>query len=165
MADKPKFRRRHRLRRKDVTKVLTQLSDLFDAQLSISTENVEIAHSDSGHEVIFIDNELIGIITEDKPFLTLHGILKYRPTAKSVTVDMGAIKSVSNGADVMAPGIVDADRNIIAGDLVWIKDETHHQPLAIGEALLNGSEMIGAMTGKAVKSIHHIGDELWNLNQ
>ncbi|MCK5581889.1 MAG: RNA-binding protein [Candidatus Omnitrophica bacterium] len=162
MVDKLKFRRRHRLKRKEVKNLLKNLFDAFNTPLPITTENIEIAVTDFEYEIIFIENKLTGFIFEEKPFLTLRGILEYRPTQRSVTVDMGAIKFVSNGADVMAPGIVDADRTITSGDLVWVKDERHHQPLAVGEALMSGSEMIDADSGKAVKMIHHIGDELWN---
>jgi len=76
---------------------------------------------------------------------------------------MGAVKFVTNGADVMAPGIVDADENIIAGDMVWICDETHRKPLAVGVAVMNGPEMIKETKGKAIIMKHHIGDDIWKV--
>ena len=76
---------------------------------------------------------------------------------------MGAVKFVTNGADIMAPGIVDADDTIAVDDSVWICDETHKKPLAVGIALKSGIEMVQQEKGKAVKMIHHVGDELWNL--
>ncbi len=163
MPDILKFRRRHRLKRKELKKLLKELFDNFGTQLPITTENIEVAATDIEYDIIFIENKLMGFIVDDKPFLTLRGILKYRPAQRSVTVDMGAIKFVANGADVMAPGILDADRTIAAGDLVWVKDETHHQPLAVGLALMTGTEMIEADSGKAIKMLHHIGDALWNV--
>ena len=78
-------------------------------------------------------------------------------------VDMGAVKFVTNGADVMSPGIVDADENIIEGDQVWICDEEHYKPLAVGIAIMNGKQMISERQGKSVKIIHYVGDVLWNL--
>jgi PUA domain protein len=65
----------------------------------------------------------------------------------------------------MAPGVVDADRTMKAGDLVWVRDEKNRQPLAVGEALISGEEMIAAESGKAVKSIHHVGDNLWKIDE
>jgi PUA domain protein len=81
---------------------------------------------------------------------------------KRVAVDMGAVPHVVNGADVMSPGIVSADPEIKAGDVVVVVDERHGKPLAIGLALLDGSAM-RAPKGKAVKNIHHVGDEIWRL--
>jgi PUA domain protein len=75
---------------------------------------------------------------------------------------MGAVKYVSNGADIMAPGIVDADKEIVVDDLVWIRDEKNLQPLAIGRALMTGIEMIQNNKDKAVKSLHYVNDKLWN---
>jgi len=80
-------------------------------------------------------------------------------------VDMGAVKFVYNGADIMAPGIVEADPGIAVGNLVWVRDERNRQPLAVGEALMSGSEMAASEKGKAVKSIHHVGDDLWALDE
>jgi PUA domain protein len=96
-------------------------------------------------------------------FFTLHGINKYRPKEKFVIVDMGAVKFVANGADVMAPGIVDADININENDQVWICDEKNQKPLAIGIALINGEKMIAEKQGKAITIVHYVGDLLWNL--
>lgn len=76
-----------------------------------------------------------------------------------MVVDAGAVPFIANGADVMGPGIVYADPDIMAGDLVVILEERHKKPLAVGRALRSGQEMKGE--GKAVKSIHHVGDRLW----
>ncbi|MDI3485482.1 MAG: hypothetical protein PWQ50_702, partial [Methanolobus sp.] len=59
--------------------------------------------------------------------------------------------------------IVAADDNIQKGDHVIIIEEAHSKPLAIGTALMPGVEMKGN-TGKGVKSIHYVGDKLWNLD-
>ena len=165
MTKELKLRKRHRLKRKESKKLLKTLFDTFNTQFPITPDEIELGVTDAGFNVIVIDNELLGFLVDDRPFLTLRGILKYRPSMRSVTVDMGAIKFVSSGADAMAPGIIDADRTVEPGDLVWIRDETHHQPLAIGEALISGSDMISASSGKAVKVVHHIGDELWNYGK
>jgi PUA domain protein len=78
---------------------------------------------------------------------------------------MGAVKFVYNGADVMAPGIVEADPAIAIGDFVWVRDERNRQPLAVGEALMSGPEMAAAERGKSVKSLHHVGDDVWKLDE
>ena len=71
---------------------------------------------------------------------------------------MGAVEFVYNGADIMAPGIVEADKNISEGDLVWVREVEHEKPLAVGKALTQGKEMIESEEGKVVKNLHHVGD-------
>jgi len=51
------------------------------------------------------------------------------------------------------------------GDFVWIRDERNLQPLAVGEALMTGAEMNVSDKGKSVKSIHHVGDDLWKMDE
>jgi len=97
-----------------------------------------------------------------KPFLTVRGANEYPPTRRIVTVDAGAIQFVSDGADVMRPGIVEADDVIEEGDLVVINEEGHGKFLAVGRALVAGSEMVGD-SGRVVESIHHVGDDLYEM--
>ena len=72
-------------------------------------------------------------------------------------------QAMANGADVMSPGIVDADRETCEGGGVWVRDERNFKPLAIGLALMSGEEMRGADKGKAIKTIHFVGDKIWNV--
>ena len=96
------------------------------------------------------------------PFLTVRGANEYPPEQNVVTVDAGAISFVSDGADVMRPGIVEADEQIQAGELVVIEEETHGKALAIGRARVAGEEMLGVQ-GKVVDTIHHVGDDLYEF--
>ncbi len=104
------------------------------------------------------------MMIDEIPFPTIKGALELEITKKYVVVDMGAVKFVAKGADVMSPGIVDADSGIQEEDFVIIVDETHRKPLAIGKAIISGHEMVEKNEGKAVKAIHYIGDKLWNLS-
>jgi len=63
----------------------------------------------------------------------------------------------------MRPGIVEADPEIRADDLVVIAEETHGKVLAVGRALADGDEMVGD-SGKVVESIHHVGDDLYEFS-
>lgn len=95
----------------------------------------------------------------------LRGLLQWPATRRWVTVDMGAIRFVTNGADVMTPGITAADADVAEGDVVWIRDETHGRPLAVGKALLSGPELAAAKEGKGIANRHTVGDALWNLGE
>ena len=76
---------------------------------------------------------------------------------------MGAIPYVCNGADVMSPGITGIDGDFNEGDLVIVKDEKHRKSLAVGVALVSSVDMMEMQKGKAVKSIHYVGDKLWKV--
>jgi PUA domain protein len=99
------------------------------------------------------------MVMEGQSFLTVLGAIELKPQKKLVIVDSGAVSFIVNGADVMNPGIVSADHEIAMGDLVIVAEERHKKPLAIGRALIPGSEMRGE--GKAIKSLHHVGDQIW----
>jgi len=80
-------------------------------------------------------------------------------------VDMGAVPYVTNGADVMGPGIVEVDPDIKEGDMVWIRDMTHKRPLAIGKALVSAEVMAAKAPGKAIKNLHFVGDKIWKYDE
>ncbi len=115
------------------------------------------------YSVILVDGKPLLFEIDGQFFPTVRGALEMELNKRNVTVDKGAIRFVSNGADIMAPGIVDADSEIKEGDLVIIVEEAHRKPLAIGKALMKGPQMVEADSGKAIKSITHVGDKLWNM--
>lgn len=155
-------RKRHRLRQKKMEKLSERLYKVFGADTFSLNDTVDSAET-KNYDIIYVNNEVLAMIIDDEPFLTLKGILKYHPRNRWVTVDMGAVKFVYNGADVMAPGIVNADPTIEKDDLVWVRDERNLQPLAIGKALMSGIEMISANKGKSIETLHYVGDRLWEL--
>jgi len=114
------------------------------------------------YSLILVNGKPLLFEIEGHLFPTVRGALEMRLQKRVVTVDKGAIRFVSNGADIMAPGIAAADPEIKEGDLVIIVEEAHQKPLAIGKAIMGGSEMVEATSGKAIKSIIHVGDKLWN---
>jgi len=153
---------RHHLRSDAISSLQAALDATFGAAVTgDSFELVEL--SDTPFDVVLVDGEQLVAELDDEPFLTVQGANAFPPTESVVTVDAGAVEFVSNGADVMRPGIVEADEEIEAGDLVAIAEETHGKVLAIGRALVDGSEMVGD-SGKVVESIHHVGDDLYTFS-
>jgi PUA domain protein len=152
---------RHHLRSDAIDEIsetlATQLGVEIDAE---SFEKVELTGGD--WDVVLVDGEPLVLYLDGQPFLTVRGANEYPPESSVVTVDAGAIEFVSNGADVMRPGIVAADESIDAGDLVAIVEETHGKALAVGRAKVDGAEMTGD-EGRVVESLHHVGDELYEL--
>lgn len=80
---------------------------------------------------------------------------------KTITVDMGAIRFVVSGADIMRPGIMAFDEGIKEKELVVVVDVNNKKPLAIGVALMDSEMLQNTKIGKSVKNIHYIGDEIW----
>lgn len=156
-----KIKNRHRLKTRDIRKYIDDLKNIFQDVFFDERSSVETGDL-NGRNIIFIDGEPSFMSYEGKIVFTLHGLNKYKPKKNFVVVDIGAVRFVTNGADVMAPGVVDADTDISLGDQVWICDETHHKSLAIGIALVSGEDMISKSQGKVITTIHYVGDDLWN---
>jgi PUA domain protein len=155
-----KIRKRYHFKKKKLKEMHETLGDY--SKIIPVKATVEILETDN-QDIILINGNPWIMLIDDIPFLTLKGALEVEITSQYVVVDMGAVKFMTKGADVMSPGIVKADPNIREGDFVIIVDETHHKPLAIGRSLISGEEMTRNTEGKAVKNLHYIGDEIWNL--
>ncbi|MCL2156406.1 MAG: RNA-binding protein [Methanobrevibacter sp.] len=132
------------------------------SSIILDKAKVEMLETDS-HSFILVNGRPHIILLNDKPFPTLKAIIDNKIKENQVVVDMGAVKFMANGADVMSPGIVATDDNIVKDDVVIIVDENHEKPLAIGVSLITGEEMVKNDKGKAIKTLHFIGDDIWNL--
>ena len=163
MAD-IRVKKRKRMREKEIKALSAQLEERMGVPVFSEKDAVDFAES-TDFDLIFVNNDILGLVYEDAPFLTVRGILKYRPEKCAVTVDMGAVPYVTNGADVMGPGIVDADPGINEGDLVWIRDIKNKVPLAVGVALRDGKCLAAKEKGKAIKTLHNVGDKLWKSGE
>jgi PUA-domain protein len=148
--------RRYVLSKKKIKEVKKNLAmDIWPAPKNTKIEIVE------GENIIILFDGVPAFFKYDERFCpTVLLLLQNTPDTKFVTVDMGAVKHVLNGADVFAAGIVDADKDIAEGDCVYVRDEKYGKPLAVGIALMDGASMVKERRGKAVKNIHHYGDKI-----
>jgi len=128
-------------------------------QKSINKNN----KTDIKNKLILINQLPSFFYYNDKPVPTLK-YLQANLILKKITVDMGAIKFVINGADIMRPGIKEIEEGIEKEELVVIIDENNQKPLAVGISLLSSTEMQKTTSGKVIKNIHYVGDELWKKN-
>ena len=163
MAD-IRIRKRKRLRNKEVKALSEELESVLGVPVFSDSEPVDRAES-TDMDLIIVSNDILGFIIGEKPFLTVRGVLKYKPVRRFVTVDMGAVPFITNGADCMGPGIVECDPGIAEGDCVWIRDSKNKMPLAIGVALRSGADLAAKKPGKAVKSLTYVGDKLWKAGE
>ncbi len=155
-----KIKKRYFLQKKKLKKITQELGDYSD--LIPEKAKVELLEVDP-NPIILVNGQPVIMLIDEKPFPTLKGAMTLDLKSKYVVVDMGAVKFMANGADVMSPGVVDADPNIQEGDTVVIVDETHRKPLAVGISVITGPEMVENDKGKATKTIHYIGDKIWDL--
>jgi PUA domain protein len=91
------------------------------------------------------------------PFLGRPELVQKFP---SVTVDMGAVRFVCNGAKVLRPGITAFDP-FKKGDVVAVKDQTHGKMLAVGLALEDSEAAKSLVKGYVIDNLHYIGDKVW----
>ncbi|WP_226004058.1 RNA-binding protein [Natrinema salinisoli] len=152
---------RHHLR----SDAVSELEDTLEEQLGVSPEGdayERVEFEETDWEVVLIDGEPQVAYFDEEPFLTVRGANAYDPEKRLVTVDAGAVSFVSDGADVMRPGITEATDDISPDDLVVIAEESHGKVLAVGRARVDGADMVGS-EGKVVDSLHHVGDELYEF--
>ncbi|MGC8817128.1 MAG: DUF1947 domain-containing protein [Candidatus Hadarchaeum sp.] len=151
--------RRYRLRKDEIKQLAQEAGQRFgEAIASVIGGDVEILKRDDGASLIISGEKTIFFQRDGELFPTLRIVDLIK--VKRVIIDMGAVPHVANGADVMSPGIVSADPDIKKGDIVAVVDERHGKTIALGLALVDAKEM-KAPRGKAVKNIHHVGDQIW----
>lgn len=144
-------------------KEIKELIPLISYPVSISPkQKVEVMWLTDKYPVMYVDDVPLLFEFEGKWLPLLKLVIEKNPY-KKITVDMGAIKFVAAGADIMRPGVVSIEDGISAGDVVSIVDQKFGKVLAIGIALFNSEEMRAATGGKVVKNAHAAGDKLWEL--
>ena len=162
-----KLKARKPVRHKKIKGLIERLTAPLGVDANLSNAFLETA-TFGPWNLLIVDKSPLGMEIESPvheiiAFPTLRGILAWSPNFKWCEVDHGAIPFLMNGADCMAAGIHRACETIEEGDLIWIRDQSHGKPLAIGWATMGSNEMVAATKGKAVKMLHHVGDELWEL--
>ena len=158
-----KISKRHFLKGKEARKLVAEIEDKLKVSRKIfgKTPKVEVAEFD-GIKIFIFDSKPLVALYNDVVFPTLifDESLKALP---KVIVDMGAVPHICNGADVMAPGIVELEGEFCKGDLTAVLDERNRRVIAVGLALKGSEEIAGAKRGKVIRNLHYVGDKLWRL--
>ena len=122
-------------------------------------KNLKVHHVAS--DARLITGNGVKILEMDKeylPFLSDTELLEKFP---HVVVDMGAVKFMCNGANVMRPGIKSYSE-FEEGSIVCVIEESKRKFLAVGKALVPSS-MLGTMkNGEVLKNMHYISDKFWD---
>ena len=159
-----RIRKRKRLRNKEVKALAEEISAVTGVPVFSEDDAVDRAESPD-FDLIYVGNDILGMVVDGKAFLTLRGVLRYEPVKRFVTIDMGAVPFIANGADCMGPGIVEADPEIAEGDFVWIRDVNNKRPLAVGISLRSGADLVKKAPGKAIRTLNTVGDKLWKAGE
>ncbi len=143
--------------------ILNHYDEKFVAQIFPKKARIEVIQTDTGDTLYAVNNILKLWKTKEGyiPVLTL--LLNRQVDLKKIVVDKGAIRFITNAADVMRPGITKIDASIKKDDIVVIVDENHDRALAIGKAMFNATQMQEIKAGKVVKNLHTIQDDVWKF--
>lgn len=157
--------RRRFLKDKEARSLFAEFEALFGFELSEPLgrrPKIEVLEFSEMGALYIIDGKatLVSLGGELLPALVYEPLLGRLP---SLVVDMGAVPHICNGADVMAPGVVDVQGEFKAGALVVVRDERHGKAIAVGKALLESGEIALKRRGKVVRTLHFVGDKPWEV--
>ena len=117
------------------------------------TEDVQIIVG-NGVKILKTNNDYL-------PFLSEINLLEKFPY---VMVDMGAVKFMCKGANVMRPGIKNHSE-FEKEKIVCIIEESQHKFLAVGRSLVSSSEIEKMEKGEVIKNLHYISDKFWEVGK
>lgn len=154
--------RRTPIKRKEAKRILEEASK-FGVEVSADEFKLAETIQQGEYTVLLLDRVPILVITsggEIVPHLQTYG---KRVRCPQVRVDDIAAPHIIGGADVMAPGVVSVD-GFKAGGAVVVLDPAG-RALSSGIAVLSSDEMKQVNKGRAVRTVHVIGDSIWKLTE
>lgn len=145
----------------DTASMLKEISTQWKMDLP-KIKNLKIYEVDDVSQII-VGEGLTALKVEKSylPFLTDTKILERFP---NVMVDMGAVKFMCDGANVMRPGIR-SFTEFQAGDIVCVIEESKRNFLAVGRAMVHSSEMQAMAKGPVIENLHYISDKYWEARK
>ena len=158
------IKKRHTVRKSEMAEIVRRLEDELGSEAALfSSDRIEVAETGGPIRFYFIDRQPLLFERGGVLFPTLRGAMARPFASRRITVDMGAVQFVVNGADIMRPGIVEITEDVRADRPVLVVEERHHKPLAVCLARLDAGALRAETAGKVCKHIHHVGDEIWGL--
>ena len=145
----------------ETSDILNQISKKWNRNLP-KIKNIKVHYVDDNAQILVGANfKILRLEDEFIPFLSESELLESFP---NVTVDMGAVKFMCNGANVMRPGI--KNHTVFSKDeIVCIVEESQHKFLAVGKSLIDSSEMEQMTKGEVLKNLHYISDKYWEISK
>ncbi len=143
---------------KEIRELMQKLKEKYDNELIGKKDIVEQIDN-----IILINKQPYFFMRDNEIIPTIKLINKYN-FLKTAAVDMGAVKFIVSGADIMRPGIAEMD-DFAKDQIIAIIDINNKKVLAVGKALLSSEEIKAMNKGKSIKNMHFISDEIWNFTQ
>ncbi|MGY5147851.1 MAG: PUA domain-containing protein [Candidatus Nitrosopumilus sp. bin_7KS] len=145
----------------ETSTLLKTVSEKWGMELP-KMKNVKVHQILDDAQIITGDGLKILKVDEDYfPFLSEIEMLEKFPT---VTVDMGAVKFMCKGANLMRPGIKKFTE-FEKDKIVCIVEESQHKFLAVGKSLVSSSELETMEKGEVIKNMHYISDRFWETGK
>jgi PUA domain protein len=144
----------------ETVEVLKQIIEQWKVELP-KIKNLKIYELEEGQIIVGEGLTAIKIGQNYLPFLSDAITLAKFP---SVMVDMGAVKFMCNGANVMRPGIRSFGE-FGAGQIVCIIEESQKKSLAVGRSLVSSKEMADMNKGIVIENLHYISDKYWEAKK
>ncbi len=159
--------RRYMLSKKERRKLVEEIGRVFPG-LAISRRSRVEVFEDKGIGRIYIIDDVPALISPPSGGLIPH--LKYLLSKgyywlPYVVVDMGAVKPLLRGADLMVPGIRRVHGVFNIGDIVVVVDEKYGKPFMVGRALVSSDKIVSGEVsrGRALENLHRVGDRYWRV--
>jgi PUA domain protein len=157
--------RYHPLRKKKLNKILGTVCNEY-RNLCHLIEGARVGYKAEVNETELIAIEDIPAFFNYKrkliPTLILVKLAGFK-SMKYAVVDEGAVKHLLNGADVMAPGIIEVSE-FAPNDIISVWKPQKDAPLVVGIALMSSEDIMKVRRGRAIKNIHYAGDKLWTAS-
>ena len=148
------------LSKSETSDILKRIASSWPKFIPPRIKSIKAYEIEDGNRLLLADDSLVAVEIRDDIVPFVGGKSEVLNQFPSVTVDMGAVKFVCNGAKVMRPGITGLD-SFKKGDIVTVKDQQHVKILAVGIAL-EDSESARIMTkGYVIANLHYISDNAW----
>ena len=145
----------------ETSALLKKISEEWNMEFP-KMKNVRVHHILNDAQIITGNKLKILKIGEDYlPFLSETEILEKFP---NVEVDMGAVKFMCKGANLMRPGIKKFTE-FSKDDIVCIVEESQNKFLAVGKSIVDSSELDNMDKGEVLKNLHYISDKAWEISK
>ncbi len=144
----------------ETAEVLSQIATQWKVELP-KIKNLKIYEFEDGQIIVGEGLTAIKIGENYLPFLSDSVTLAKFP---SVMVDMGAVKFMCNGANVMRPGIRSFGE-FEKGQIVCIVEESQKKALSVGRTLVSSQEMSQMSKGIVIENLHYISDKYWEAKK
>ncbi len=145
----------------ETSSLIKEISEQWKMELP-KTKNFKVHQITDDEQMITSEN--LKILKKDENFLPFLSETETLEKFPHVMVDMGAVKFMCNGANVMRPGIKSYSE-FEEGQIVCIIEESQHKFLAVGKALVASSEMETMQKGEVLKNLHYISDKFWEIGK